>query len=302
MVTSFQKGHSVCMRTLAILLFFWLFGDVTMAGSAMTSSALPVMEITFEDDLISAQLVDAPLIDVLLQIKKHFGFKAHYYGDLSEKITLSFNEWPLDKCLRRLTANQSLSVASRPAARPQEDDGAREIAEIWVLSRNPKSRATAGSAPARVIPPPAQTNKGAAVADSSDEKDIDEQENLLLDKILDNPNADKATQRQAIQDLVDMGDADSVMTMASYMANADNELRQMLVSGIGSINNEQATQILGLVFEDENETSIRKTALEELAKRQSDPVAKIFLDEALGDSDQEIKSLAEQLLVPTPGK
>ncbi len=275
-----------------------------MAGAAMTSAAQPIIKITFKDDLISAQLVDAPLVDVLQQIKQHFGFKTHYFGDLSEKITLSFNDWSLDKSLRQLTANQSLSIASVPAASRQKDDEAREIAEIWVLSRSPKFRAFAGSAPTRVKQPPLLTNDSAVAADSSDEEDIDEEENLLLDKILDNPDADKATQRQAIQDLVDMGDADSVMAMASYMANADGELRQMLVNGIGSIKVEQATQILGLVFEDETETNIRKMALQQLAKRKDDPMAKVFLDEALSDSDQEIKNLAEQLLGEkgTPGK
>lgn len=304
MVRSSLKVPAASLRYLAIMPLLWLIIAVMVASSAAMVSGAPVMEITVNEHLISARLVDAPLIEVLQRISKEFGFKAHYYGDLSEILTLSFNSLPLEKCLRLLTANQSLSIASMPGAEQSGESEARQIAEIWVLSRNPKSRALSGPVPVRAIASAQPADNPTDNGDLADEEDVGQEKNLLLNKILDNPNADKAIQRQTIQDLVDIGDAESVMTMASYMANADNELLKMLINGIGSIKNEQSTQVLGTVFEDETETDVRMTALRELVQRKNEPAARAILEGARSDSDQEVKSFVEKSLaadVP-PGK
>jgi len=291
-------------RYLAIFSLLWLFVAAIVVTSAAKASGEPVMEITVNEDLISARLVDAPLIDVLQRISKEFGFKAHYFGDLSEKLTLAFSGLTLEKCLRQLTANQSLSVASMPGAVQSQESEARRITEIWVLSRNPKSRALSGPKLTRPIVPTQLADNPAYDEDLADEEDVGLEKNQLLDKIFDNPNADKALQRQTIQDLVDIGDADSVMTMASYMANADKELLKMLIQGIGSIKNEQSTQVLGMVLDNETEIDMRMIALRELVKRKDETVARAILKEALSDSNQEVKSFVEKSLAADtpPGK
>ena len=114
------------LRTLLITMNFLLFvGLATLASAAS-------IEITVKDDLISAELVDAPLIDVLQRVKQEFGFKAHFHGDLSELISLSFTDFPLEKCLQQLTSNHSLSVASLSTTQlPEKND--EKITYVLIL-------------------------------------------------------------------------------------------------------------------------------------------------------------------------
>ncbi len=290
-----------------VAMFVCLAVDLTGSISAEAISPAPIMKITFKDDLISAELVDAPLIDVLQRLEQEIGFKAHFYGDLNELITLSFTNISLDKCLRRLTANHSLSVASLPILKSQGQKNKKQIAEIWVLSRSSTSKKSFNS-PTKTYKAPSPT---AVVAKTSPDlseinamleeealvlADEDYEENFLLDEILDNPNADRSSQRQTIQALVEMGDADSVLSLASYLDNEDKELRQLLVDGIGLVKNDSATQVLGQVLQAESDPEIRKTALRALAKRQSDNAAKSYMEDALKDEDEGVKTLASQLL------
>ncbi len=155
----------------AIFLLF-VAGQIELA-SAEGSSAAPTMAITFQDQLISAELVDAPLIEVLQRIQKEFGFKAHFHGDLTERITLSFTDMPLLKCLRQLTVNQSLSVASPPTSKELEKNEPKQITEIWVLSRSTTRQAVTIAPTEPVIPAPGDSDGSINTEENSPEQFID---------------------------------------------------------------------------------------------------------------------------------
>jgi HEAT repeat protein len=264
---------------------------------AATKSPPPIMEITFQNDLISAELVDAPLIDVLQRIKQEFGFKAHFHGDLTEPITMSFKELPLEKCLRLLTANQAISVASEIASASPEQSEIKQIAEVWVLSRSAKSktRNTSPAAPAPPTPEPTD-DTGVPSEEPLEQFDIGEQEGVSLEQILNTPNADKSNLHQAIQRLIQNGDAASVMAMAAFLDNGDKEVRQLLVDGISSINNAESTQVLGQVAQNEPDPEIRNIALQALVQRKDDAAGQAHLENAVNEADEEVKNTADQLL------
>lgn len=255
-----------------------------------------MVEITSEDNLLSVELVNAPLIDVLRRIEQEFGYKAHYHGELDDLISLTFNDLPLEKGLRRLTANHSLSVASRPALESLPQDAPKHISEVWVLSKSSSSKSSQVARSIVARPPPIQPDN----IEESDENvleqiDSEDQEDILLDQVLDDPDTNRSSQQKAIANLVKIGGPASVMAMAAYLGNEDKELRQLLVDGIGSIQNEQSTEILGQVLQSESDPEIRKTAVRALGKRRNDDAAQAFLEEARNDADEEIKALADQL-------
>jgi hypothetical protein len=294
MTISFLK-ISIANTLRSLLMFVTWFLVICLPGiaQAATKAPPPIMEITFQNDLISADLVDAPLIDVLQRIKQEFGFKAHFHGDLTEPITLSFTELPLEKCLRLLTANQAISVASETTSASPEQSEARQIAEVWVLSS--KTRNTPPAAP--VIPTPEPTDDTAVLREEPLEQfDIGEQEGVSLEQVLNTPNADKFSLHQAIQRLIQNGDAASVMAMAAFLDNEDKEVRQLLVNGISSINNTESTQVLGQVVQNEPDPKIRLTALQALGQRKDDAAAQALLEKAVNDADEEVKNMADQLL------
>jgi hypothetical protein len=298
MTISFLK-ISIANTLRSLLMFVTWFLVICLPGiaQAATKAPPPIMEITFQNDLISADLVDAPLIDVLQRIQQEFGFKAHFHGDLTEPITLSFTELPLEKCLRLLTANQAISVASASTSSSPEQSEAKQIAEIWVLSRsaNPKTGNTPPAA--QVIPTPEPTDDTAVLREEPLEQfDIGEQEGVSLEQVLNTPNADKFSLHQAIQRLIQNGDAASVMAMAAFLDNEDKEVRQLLVNGISSINNTESTQVLGQVVQNEPDPKIRLTALQALGQRKDDAAAQALLEKAVNDADEEVKNMADQLL------
>lgn len=266
---------------------------------AETTSSTPVMEVTFQDDLISAKLVDAPLIEVLQRLKKEYGFKAHFHGDLSEKITLTFTDLPLDKSLQLLTAGHSVSVVSKTNSGLEQNES-RQIAEVWVLSRSITSTARKTPPP----PPGAQAKALPAQPDdtvmpqeqSLEQPESSGQENISLEQILNDPDAERNNQRQAIQQLINIGDSASVITMAAFLDNQDKEIRQMLVNGIGSINSTESTQVLGQVLQTEADPEIRMTALRALGQRKGDETARAYLENARDDMDEEVRNLANQVL------
>lgn len=281
----FPKGF----RALLVIALCLLFGDFGLGNRAMTASGAPAMEISFRDNLISVQLVDAPLIDVLQHIAEKSGFKAHFLGDLTEPVTLSQTDITLEKCLRLLTAHQSLSIATLDAVQQPGENKVKRITEIWVLGGS-------GTGKTVVRSPAVPVTLSTDAPDETDLPENDYQDNKLLDAILDNPKADRSSQSQAIQDLADIGDADAVMALASYMANADTELQQMLVHGIGMVHSDESTQVLGLVLETYTKPDVRRIALGALGKRKDEKNALDFIKEAAQDSNPEIKALAEQIL------
>lgn len=292
MIRIFLQLFSVLLGV--VFLFVAGQTDPVMAEGPSSSAT---MEITYQDDLISAEFVDVPLIDILQQLKQKFGFKGHFHGDLTEQITLSFSSIPLEKCLRLLTASHSLSVATRQTAKMPEQDEGKQIAEIWVFSRSSTSKTVniTPAAPLRPLPG-SDDNTTSASEDMLEQVENAEQESISSEQELIEQNAEEPSRRQTIKNLAAIGDSDSVIAMAEFSRDADKEVRKLTVNGISSIESEESTRVLGQVLLDEPDPEIRKIALSALGQRKDNPVARVFLEGALNDADEEVKTLADQLL------
>ena len=282
-----------------VFLFFACQIDSTLAQGAPS----PTMEITVHYGLISAELVNVPLIDVLQRVQEEFGFKAHYHGDLTERITMSFTSMPLQKCLRQLTVNQSLSVATRPTHKKSERNEAKQIAEIWVLSRSTTPQ-TVGTAPAQmVMPVPDSSDESVGAGEDSFGREdsfgqvINAQgENVPTEQSLNLQKTEESNKRETLTNLAETSDPASIMALAEFSHDVDRDIRQLSVSAIGSVDSMESTRVLGQVLKDESDVEIRKTALRALGQRQHEATAKSLLEEALNDTDVGVKTLAQQLL------
>ncbi len=300
MTTTFLNVSSIYSHRLLLIAMSWLM-VVTFTGTASAEDkpgSPPVMDISFQNNLISAELVDAPLIDVLQRIKQELGFKAHFYGDLTEKITLSVTDVPLDKFLRQLTDNHSLSVAFLPTTKLSGQDQTRQIAEIWVLSRSTASKSL-NIAPAAPIPPLDNVSEDMDInrQQSQEEPGNEVPDSVPSDQVDSTLSAENSSQRQTIDTLTAKGDSASVMTMAEYLGTEENkDVRRMLVQGISSIQNEESTQVLGQVIRNEPDPEIRMIAIRALGQRQNDSAARSYLEQALNDEDTEVKAVVSQLL------
>lgn len=274
------------------LLPLWMEADVLARVVAPSS----VVEISVVDDLVSVQLIDAPLTEVLHRLESRFGFKTYFLGDVTDQVTLSFSDMTLLKALERITADNSLSIAFLPKATGVKDSREKQISAVWILSRDGRGRGYSPGRTGIMVPYETQEDEqDVLLEDSQDEQDADYEKNFLLDEILGNPQADKSYQRQTIQDLVEIGDSDAINAMTSYLVTQDRELRRLLVEALGKVKIEEATLALGRVLQDEIDPEIRKIAVRNLGQRK-DATARGYLQEALEDGDGGVQSLAKEML------
>ncbi len=201
-ISNIKVSSLFLLKVWLCAIFFGCVAGQIKPASAVEPSAAPTMDITFQEQLISAELVDVPLIDVLQRIQQEFGFKAHFHGDLTEQITMTFTDMPLLKCLRNLTINQSLSVATRPANKEPGSEEAKQITEIWVLSRS-KNAQTVNMYPTSPEPqehpqselqaPGPSEVPGNAGGDSAGQEVNAPQENAPADQPVNDQNSEEST-------------------------------------------------------------------------------------------------------------
>lgn len=217
------------------------------------------IDMTIQDNVISADLRDARLQDILLAVGKQLGCVLHLTGDLSERLTLSFSSLPLEKGLKRLTGRHSLSLVYNRIPPPvsQGDETIKDISGIWVFSRSPAKTSN--------LPQAEQPD-------------------------------DAASLQRALDELRRSGDDAAVMAVAAFLRHEQKEFRRKAVEGICSVQSTDAAQALVPVLSDEPDAKIRLTALRALVYRFNDPNTQIAVTKALSDPDEEIQKLATQLL------
>lgn len=277
--------HFTCK--LAVLILTLLAFIPPSRAEVRARDNLAFIEIRVQNNLISVDLIEARLEDVLHSIGKKAGFKSHLSGDLSERLTITFIDVPLEKGLKRLAGKHSLSFLYRQAqtSTPTSQDGTKDIAEIWVISR------TGNAATNRTVPyQPGES------PENTDEIPSSQTEPLPQPSSIAEEENDSAVLQQAIDDLVARGDEAAVMAAAAFLRHENEEFRRMAIEGLSTVQGNRSTQVLGRVLLDEPEAEIRMMALRALADRQADPEAQAVISQALDDPDQEIQTLADQLL------
>ena len=98
--------------------------------------------------MLTVELRDAPMADVLLAIGAQAGFEVVIRGNLGGAVTWSFSDLPVDKCIRRLLDDSSLIMIYAPS---QGHAGVRPV--VRVIARCASGDAGAGTSPvARTMP------------------------------------------------------------------------------------------------------------------------------------------------------
>lgn len=262
-----------------------------------TRDNLAFIEIDVHNNLISVDLIEARLGDILLAIGEKAGFKSHLSGDLSERLTLTFIDVPIEKGLKRLVGKHSLSLLYNQAQSPSSatQNGDKKIAEIWVIGRSNSSSGNR-TGPAQVSIAPENPNETLPGQDASLSLPPTEQEIPQQAAIPEEEKDDSAELQRAMDDLLDRGDTAAVTAAAAFLNHEDIEFRRMAIEGLSTVQTSDATRALGRVLSNEPNAELRMMALRALAERQGDADAQTIMSRALDDPDQEIQALADQLL------
>ncbi len=216
MVISLLKFMSLKFLSVIVVAILFLMIYLNENGMAESLPILSDMKITLNKNLISVDIVDTPLIDVLNHIEKETGIEGHFLGNLSGLVTLSFSPVSFEKGLRNLVGKNSISFVYN------ELISGHSIAEIWVINGSVPGESFSNRDVREHIDPPQETNT--------------------------KTTGDPSNLKENLQEFVKQGDAEAVMSIAAQLGNVSVEVRELLVDAIGLIHNEHSTQILGQIL------------------------------------------------------
>ncbi len=239
---------SVVTRSVGLVAFLLTAVGSVAAGPGRAAPAAEVdvsratIEVAVRQGLLSVNLRDAPLADVLQAIGEQAGFRVIIKGDLSAPVTWSFTQAPVDKALRRLLQNTSSVLIYAPS----RDGGIGPLVEVIVLET--KADAAARTAQiARMIPAKRTggSRKTAVVSLNDDRED----------------------RLRAVQRLANKPDAAATKDLALLLSeDEDPMIRRIAAIALGKIGGARAEAALTGALEDED-SLVRGRAIQALARK-----------------------------------
>ena len=234
-------------RTLGLagLLLIWSITSVNHPGqNAWAAQDAPPAtdEVAVREGLLSVNLRDAPMADVLLAIGTQAGFEVIIRGDLSAPVTRSFTDLPLDKGIRRVVGDGSLIMIYAPSR------GRGEVrALVKVIALGAGDNAAAGTAPLARKMPGKKTR-------------------VSQDTVTVNLSDDREDRLRAVQRLAIVPDAAATKDLTVLLSRDEDPLiRQIAAIALGNVGGADAGAALTAALEDED-SLVRERAIQALAK------------------------------------
>ncbi len=212
------------------------------AALAAENASPATNEVAVREGLLTVELRDAPMADVLLAIGAQAGFEVIIRGDLSAPVTWSFSDIPLDKGIRQLLDDSSLIVIYAPSQGPA---GVRPLVKVIALGAR-------GDAAARTTPV-AQTMPS-------------EKTELSQETAAVSLNDDREDRLRAVQRLAIIPDAATTKELTLLLSQDEDPLiRRIAAIALGNNGGAGAEAALTAALKDED-SLVRGRAIQALAK------------------------------------
>jgi len=247
--------------------------EVSITRQTQFESPANIGVVRFTDGLLSVDLHEALLADVLVEIAQQSGLVLTGSPFLANKVTVKFDQLPLDSALHLILRGQSYGLFSRRVPR-SGGDAARVQRELRIFPRHESPRvedAPVGSDSEHA--PPATSNIAAllAVLDTSD---------------------DSGEKEDAIQALAETGRPEIVLPMSHRaLADEDQGVRLTAVHALATIGGIEAVQALSLALEDED-NGVRKQAVVALGNIGGEQAIELLWFEWARDWSQSVRDAA----------
>lgn len=272
----------------------WL-RDVLVVATLLASAHAPMaaeqgttasaIDVKVQNGLLTVNLRDAPLADVLLAIGEQAGFRVLVRGDAKTTVTRSFSDVPLAKGVQRLLEHASSWLMTL------DGDALEEVRLYgWIGSPAVTSRT-------------AQTALAVSLTDDHDTR------LRFVKKIARHPHAsateglillvtgdrDPLIRRIAAIALGKVKGERSLVALASAAEDEDSSVRRWAIQGLGMIGGEQAVRTVGGALLEDPDPSIRRSAARTLATMRND-AGMDFLYAAELDHDPGVRQAVEAAL------
>ena len=295
------------LATVCLICQFFGVGSIT----ARAQPVKPTIELELKEGLLTANIKDALLAEVMTRISADLGIKMFLKGDLKSPVTALFSEVPLAEAIRLLTDGHSLAIIYRSDDSHINPAGEIQIAGIWVFEGNGRKnvevidRSRPEDLNEKSAPEETETsasNKREHAAENLKKIEFIDQEEPpgeddevgMWSRIL-NRDENIENRKKAIRVLEQIGSEEAVNAIADLLKEDTASMRNLAVESLSRIQSDLATQILGQVVFGDRDPEVRIAAVQALGYKYGE-ASVAFLIEATKDPDEQVRKAARNAL------
>ncbi len=273
----------------------WL-RDVLVVATLLASAHAPmaaeqgttasVIDVKVRNGLLTVNLRDAPLADVLLAIGEQAGFRVLVRGDAKTTVTRSFSDVPLAKGVQRLLGHASSWLMSH-------DGDALVKVHLYIGAGSPAVTSRTAQAALAVSLTDDHDTRLRFVKKIARRPHASATEGLIL---LLTGDRDPLIRRVAAIALGKVKGERSLLALASAVEeDEDSSVRRWAIQGLSMIGGEQAVRTVGGALLEDPDPLIRRSAARTLATMRND-AGMDFLYAAKLDHDPGVSQAVEAAL------
>ncbi|MFQ5828837.1 MAG: HEAT repeat domain-containing protein [Candidatus Methylomirabilia bacterium] len=264
--------------TIFLILAAPLLSVSTPASSQGVAQQAPAaaIDVVVEDGLLTVDVRDVALADVLRAIGEQAGLKVSIRGDITTRVTRSFTDVPLEEGIRRLARGHSVALFHDA---PQGETEAGPLTEVWVMESSP------GQAVRTRVDPRERATQLRTVRALARRRD--EAAGAELSRILSQA-ADPIVRSRAAAALGQMGSAQAATALTTALSDQAPAVRIQAVRALRRVEGERAIQALRGVLTGDRDPRVRRVAARALGALSSNE-ARWALEAASSDPDESVR-------------
>jgi HEAT repeat protein len=275
--------HSVLLLLSLVLIL------ANPASAAATSNQTPdkaSIRIELKDGLLTAQIHDASLPQVLNEIGQVAGFKAIQIADFSDfpLVNTSFENLPMLKAVERLVANTNRIIFF---AQAKDGEPQRVISQLWLLG---PGEADAESTQSIVLSDDLQHEEAIKRSEAVLRLVQQRGEEPIQEKLAGMLQTDQDTlvrSRVAIA-LGALADERAVPDLESALLDTHFSVRAQSITALGQIGGERATLVLGSILLNEGIDSVERVMAAQALWKQNSALARDYLQAGVNDTNEQV--------------
>jgi hypothetical protein len=271
-------SHLFCLAVILTLLAnIARAEDVLKTGKAQTQTAQSTRFIQFDNDVLTVKVKDASLKELLDEISRQSGLFVVGSGSLNEKITIQFDQLPLDEGMRLILRRHSFALAYAQQTPGERHSTVPRPTKLWIFSNK-------GDYPLQTTFVADNRRRGALKVMPPDMRRL--QAALT--------SGDSSEREDAVDALGESKRLEAVPLLRLALKDADEDVREAAVEALEEIGGDKAAQALAVALEDED-SWVREEAVEALGEIGGE-TSMGLLERALTDEDESIRETAEDIL------
>lgn len=268
---------------LVFLMLHMLWFPAAIASKSRPQGAV----IQVENGMLTASVVEIPLIDILDKLADQTGMGFEIYAEADRKVSANYSRIPLDEGLKRLVSPSSYIIIYRGKNSPLKKADINKIIVYDNLNGDNGHRSKT-----QAVDRKKHKTQAAALNQTTEEADAEKSLEAYAEQLND---TDPEVREEAIGDMVDKyEDAALVYLEKALVHDGDTDVRATAAEEIGELDSAEGVTILEKGLSDPDE-DVRETVVEALGEIGGKRILPL-LQLALRDENEDIREAAADLI------